>query len=86
MDDPDKILSEVSSCLDEWNIQPAKIELASHSENIVYKVTGQDQSAYALRVHRPGYHSLAELKSEQIWTDALFRSGLQVPKAYPTKL
>ncbi|HJP50181.1 MAG: phosphotransferase [Pseudomonadales bacterium] len=84
MDDPKSILAEVKPCLTEWNIEPIDISLASHSENIVYKVTSHDDKTYALRVHRPGYHSLAELNSEQIWTDALMESGLQVPRAYPT--
>jgi Ser/Thr protein kinase RdoA (MazF antagonist) len=85
MDDPLAILHEVKPCLAEWHIEPQSIELASHSENIVYKVISQDETVYALRVHRPGYHSLAELNSEQIWTSALTQFGLQVPKAYPSR-
>ncbi|HIG42894.1 MAG: phosphotransferase [bacterium] len=84
MDDPNTILQEVTPCLAEWNIKPHSICLASHSENIVYKVTAEDESTYALRVHRPGYHSLAELNAEQVWTQALSEFGLQVPVAYPT--
>ena len=84
MDDPSSILKQVTPCLAEWNIRPRRISLASHSENIVYKVIAEDDSTYALRVHRPGYHSLAELNAEQIWTEALSQFGLQVPIAYPT--
>ncbi len=84
MDDPLTILQEITPCLSHWNIKPASIELASHSENIVYKVAAHDGTEYALRVHRPGYHTLAELKSEQIWTDALIQFGVRVPMAYPT--
>ncbi|MCH8140186.1 MAG: phosphotransferase [Proteobacteria bacterium] len=84
MDDPTTILQEVTPCLSHWNIKSTSIELVSHSENIVYKVTAQDGREYALRVHRPGYRTLAELKSEQIWTGALIQFGMRVPKAYPT--
>jgi len=84
MDDPQAILHEITPCLHHWDIERARIELVSHSENIVYKVTAEDGEEYALRVHRPGYHSRAELNSEQIWTDALIQYGLRVPRAYPT--
>ena len=84
MDDPKTILQEITPCLSHWNIEAANIELASHAENIVYKVTAQDGTDYALRVHRPGYHTRAELNSEQIWTDALIQFGMRVPMAYPT--
>jgi Ser/Thr protein kinase RdoA (MazF antagonist) len=84
-DDPAAILDEVKPYLSEWNIRYSNIELASHSENIVFKVLAEDEKAYALRVHRPDYHSLAELNSEQIWTSALLESGLRVPRVYATR-
>ena len=37
-----------------------------------------------LRIHRPGYHSLAELESEQIWTRALSDAGISVSVGVPT--
>ena len=76
MDDTVAILDRVSPCLAEWNISPNSIELAAHSENIVYKVTGADQREYALRVHRPGYHTLDELIAEQMWTAAVHDYGI----------
>ncbi len=84
MDDPIAILEQVKPSLVHWDIQPQAIELASHSENIVYKVIDRDGRKYALRVHRPGYHSLDELNSEQRWTQALNEYGIQVPTAYAT--
>ena len=83
MDDPLKILEQISPCLQQWNVKALNIEVASHSENIVYKVLAEDKQQYALRVHRPGYHSLAELASEQVWTDALDHYGINVPIASP---
>ena len=85
MDDPGIISQEVETCLRHWSVTPSSLELVSHSENIVYKVTAEDGTNYALRVHRPGYHTMAVLNSERIWTDALIQFGLRVPRAYPTK-
>jgi Ser/Thr protein kinase RdoA (MazF antagonist) len=84
MDDPSKILEQVRPCLQQWNINARDIKTASHSENIVYHVLAEDKREYALRVHRPGYHTLAELESEQLWTDALSRFGISVPAAVKT--
>ena len=53
MDDPLKILEQISPCLQQWNVKALNIEVASHSENIVYKVIAEDKQQYALRVHRP---------------------------------
>jgi Ser/Thr protein kinase RdoA (MazF antagonist) len=37
-----------------------------------------------LRLHRPGYNSLAELNSERQWTGALKEAGIAVPESLPT--
>jgi len=70
--------------LAEWDISPNSSDLAAHSENIVYKVVGADQREYALRVHRPSYHTLDELNSEQMWTAALHDQGINVAQAFRT--
>lgn len=84
MDDPAVILHRVKPCLAEWNLVVSSIEVAAHSENVVYKVVCDDQRAYALRVHRPGYHTLDELIAEQMWTAALHDYGAKVPQAFKT--
>ncbi len=84
MDDPAQILKYVEPSLSQWGVNPASLELVSHSENIVYKVTSTEGKKYAFRVHRPGYHTLAELESEQLWSRALLECGLRVPRVYPT--
>lgn len=84
MDDTDVILDRVLPCLAEWSISPNSIELAAHSENVVYKVVGADQREFALRVHRPGYHTLDELVAEQMWTAAVHDYGIKVPQAFCT--
>ncbi|MDP1751852.1 MAG: phosphotransferase [Reyranella sp.] len=51
------------------------------TENVTFKVTDRhDGSAYVLRLHRPGYHTLAELDSEHAWIRALDDAGVEVPK------
>ena len=65
--------------LDEWDIPAAQLELISISENTVFRVDTDSSETYVLRIHRPGYHTLAELNSEQQWTAALKRAGIGVP-------
>ena len=65
--------------LDEWDICMVELELVSISENTVFRVDTDSGETYALRIHRLGYHNLAELNSEQQWTAALKRAGIGVP-------
>ena len=65
--------------LDEWDICAAQLELISISENTVFRVDTDAGGTYVLRIHRPGYHNLAELNSEQQWTAALKQAGIGVP-------
>ncbi len=65
--------------LDEWAICAAQLERISVSENTVFRVDTDAGETYVLRIHRPGYHTLAELKSEQRWTAALKLAGIGVP-------
>jgi Ser/Thr protein kinase RdoA (MazF antagonist) len=55
------------------------------SENTVYRIDTRDGHRYALRVHRPGYHDLAELESENAWTRALSDAGVETPRPVPTR-
>jgi Ser/Thr protein kinase RdoA (MazF antagonist) len=83
MDDPIQILDQVRGDLKHWDIEIQDIEVASQSENIVYKVNATE-GAFAYRVHRPGYHTLDELNAEHEWTQALADAGFPLPKALPT--
>ena len=62
-----------------WAIAAPEITLVARVENCVFKVIGGDGKQYVLRFHRPGYHTLEELESEQLWTEALTEAGLGVP-------
>lgn len=61
-------------------IEPEGLALVALSENVTFRVADRrDGSAYVLRLHRPGYHSRAELESERVWTRALAEAGISVP-------
>ena len=66
-------------------IDVADVALVTLSENVTYKVTDRDGLAYVLRLHRPGYHTLAELDSEHAWIGALADAGVEVPRALSTR-
>jgi len=67
-----------------WNISSATLDLLKYRENAVFKVaSGGDK--FALRIHRPGYHTNAALRSELQWMDALSDAGIDVPRIVPTE-
>ena len=65
--------------LPHWGLKPDQMELVSQSENSVFRLDMPDGKRYALRIHRPGYHTLPELESELLWTQALNEVGIRVP-------
>ncbi|XOV86179.1 MAG: phosphotransferase enzyme family protein [Pseudomonadota bacterium] len=67
-----------------FGVDAVSVALVSHSENLVYRVQTDRDQTFALRLHRPGYHSLAELEAEQQWTAALNDAGISVPVGEPT--
>lgn len=73
-----------AQALAEWNLEGAHVEPIGISENASFRVDGPGKR-YVLRIHRPGYHTLAELESEQVWTAALREAGLDVPVPVRTR-
>ena len=63
-----------------WPIDVASMHLVSHSENVAYRVDTPTGERYTFRLHRPTYHTLAELQSEQAFTRHLAATGLSVPE------
>jgi Ser/Thr protein kinase RdoA (MazF antagonist) len=60
-------------------IEPDGLELVSLAENVTYRVVDRrDGVAYALRLHRPWYHTHDELISERAWVRALADAGIAV--------
>ena len=68
-----------------WGLQGAELTLVAQRENSVYRVTPAGRAALALRLHRPGLRSDAELRSELQWMEALARGGLTLPRPIPTE-
>ena len=54
-------------------------KLIKHRENAVFGVILKNNIKAALRLHRPGYKDIAEIKSEMWWTRALAKKGFPVP-------
>ena len=67
-----------------WELEDARLKPIGVSENASFRVDTPDKR-YVLRIHRPGYHTLAELESEQVWTAALLQAGVDVPVPLPTR-
>lgn len=55
------------------------VELVSLAENVTFRVDTDEGASYVLRLHRPGYHTLPELRSERVWLRALADAGIAVP-------
>lgn len=53
----------------------ARATLCNVSENHTYHVEVPGSPGYALRVHRPGYRTAAQIESELTWIDALREDG-----------
>ena len=68
----------------EWGLEDARLQPIDISENVSFRVDTPEKR-YVLRIHRPGYHTLAELESEQVWTSALLEAGLDVPVPVRTR-
>ena len=61
-----------------WRLGDAPVRLIAARENRVFRVDREEGPA-ALRLHRPGYRSEAELRSELKWMAMLAEQGMQVP-------
>ena len=62
-----------------WGFDADELTLAAHRENIVYRAA-TPTGDYALRLHRPGYRTKAELRSELHWMAAIHAAGISVPR------
>jgi len=67
-----------------FGLNPTQVTILSRSENVVCALHTDDGARYALRLHRPGYNTVEELRSEVQWVLALEDAGVQVPKAVAT--
>ncbi|WP_261570432.1 phosphotransferase enzyme family protein [Frankia gtarii] len=78
----------VDEVLAAYDLGPAPRATLLHiSENITYRVDDlAGGRRWALRLHRPGYHSLAEIHGELAWVAALRADGVvRTPPVVPTR-
>lgn len=62
----------VRAALPRWGAgSDAEVKLLTISENATFRVTDKALGSLVFRVHRPGYHSRAEIASELAWIEAL---------------
>jgi Ser/Thr protein kinase RdoA (MazF antagonist) len=73
------------AALAHWNITDAALDLLKIRENAVFSVTTPDQRRFAIRIHRAGYHTDDELRSELQWMQALGTAGIDVPELVPER-
>ncbi len=69
-----------------WDLDLTNLRFVVAGENAVFRVSGRDGREFAVRVHRQGYHSLAELESENEWTTALNAAGINTPRPVVTRM
>ncbi len=74
----------VAAALPRWGCSPAATaRMINHSENITYRIDDPPAGRTTiLRVHRPGYHSEAAIRSELRWLDALARGSRRGHRRY----
>ena len=70
--------------LPNWGITDASLSLIKYRENAVFQVD-HSGGRHALRLHRVGYHSDDELRSELQWMRALQESGIHTPVVVPSR-
>jgi len=73
----------VNVALSLWGYGDAPTRLIADRENHVYRVDTQ-QGPVALRVHRNGYRTDAQIESEIHWMGMLADNGLHVPTPIPS--
>jgi Ser/Thr protein kinase RdoA (MazF antagonist) len=71
--------------LSAWELDVDYLQLIKYRENAVFKLFTVQGTPYALRIHRAGYHTDDELRSELQWMEALGVSGIHVPTLVPTR-
>ncbi len=74
----------IGKALRQWGVDGAEFELVAARENAVYAVSLGNKK-YALRLHRQGYRSDAELCSELDWMAKVAHAGISVPAPIPAK-
>lgn len=82
---PDELITEIAAAAARsWATDGAPPGLIKNRENAVFRAALADGTPAVLRIHRPGYHGEAALRSELQWMTALADAGLPVPRPIET--
>jgi Ser/Thr protein kinase RdoA (MazF antagonist) len=73
-----------AAAVSKWDLELGELELIKYRENAVFCATTTGGERYAVRIHRAGYHTDDELRSELQWMEALAAHGMEVPELRPT--
>lgn len=85
VDRVERLTQLARAALAHWHLDEAQLALLKYRENAVFRVIAPTtDERFVLRVHRPGYHSDAELRSELQWMAALIDAGIETPPVVPT--
>jgi Ser/Thr protein kinase RdoA (MazF antagonist) len=68
-----------------WGLDESPLSLLKYRENAVFSVGDEGGARCVLRIHRPGYRSDAEIRSEAAWMRALADVGVRTPEMLPTQ-
>ena len=79
----DEFIAAAERAAPKFGLEPDSVTLMSHSENVVCEVVAADGHRSAMRLHRVGYNTRDELRSEVAWVESLDASGVRVPTARP---
>jgi hypothetical protein len=81
----ERVAALARAALESWGLEARELTLLKYRENAVFRVAASDGRRYAIRIHRAGYHSDAELRSELQWMLALSADGFDVPELVATR-
>ncbi|WP_149538040.1 phosphotransferase enzyme family protein [Siccirubricoccus phaeus] len=81
----DAYLPAARQALAAFGVVPAELRFVRLSENVTFlAVDARDGAKLVLRLHRPWYHHIEELRSEHLWTRALVQAGVATPEPLVT--
>ncbi|KLU09561.1 phosphotransferase enzyme family protein [Kocuria sp. SM24M-10] len=82
--DTDTAIHTARSVLQRYDFaEAAALELVKYRENYVFRLTEPTGTSYAVRLHRAGYRTDAEIRTELAYLQALGERGLHVPEIVP---
>ncbi len=80
MSSTDETIEAARSALRFWDIEADSIEVIWRSENLVCRAISNGGERHVVRLHRPGYNTLTELRSEVAWVESLADFGITVAR------